>query len=75
MTSTATAAATGTMTAGEAFAAIMEDHGLTAGFAIGVLDNAEGAYPAPCYATVPRGFLTVRFASPENVTLRLTPGC
>jgi len=73
MTSTAAQPATGTMTAGEAFAALMEDYLVTAGFAIGVLDAAEADYPRPFYAQVPRGLVTIRFAGTGNVALSFTP--
>jgi hypothetical protein len=67
-----TTTATGTMTAGEAFAALMEDYLVTAGFALSVLDCAEAVYPAPYFARVVRGCVTVRFAGPESVSLSFT---
>jgi hypothetical protein len=66
--------ATGTMTAGEAFAAFVEDYLVTAGFALGVLDCAEAVYPDRYFAAVPRGLVTVRFAGPEDVGLSFAPG-
>jgi hypothetical protein len=68
-----TTTATGTITAGEAFAALMEDYLVTAGFALSVLDCAEAVYPASYYAAVPRGLVAIRFAGPESVSLGFTP--
>jgi hypothetical protein len=68
-----TSTATGAMTAGDAFAALMEDYLVTAGFAVGALDAAEAVYPAPWYAAVPRGTVTVCFAGTGDVTLGFTP--
>ena len=72
MTATAQPA-TGTMTAGEAFAAFIEDYLVTAGFALGVLDCAEAVYPDRYHAAVPRGLVTVRFAGAGDVDLSFAP--